>query len=123
MAKITISEIKNQFGISRTKVMKAIKSGDFSGVKDDNGWWTFEVSEVVRCFGEPVSKTPYTANNETVGTPSNQPENNALLGSVISTLQEQLAEKDKQIEKLQEANRNQLLLIEPPRGWFRRLFG
>ena len=54
MAKITIRDIQKQWYISRATVMKALKSGVLTGVKDDDGRWQIEASEVVRWRGEPV---------------------------------------------------------------------
>jgi len=127
MASVTISGIRKHWGVSRTKVMKSIKSGILTGIKDDNGWWTFETSEIVRCFGEPVPNTPNTPEPERTVTPVVPPENNTLQDKLISNyeeqvsqLREQLAVKDEQIERLQETR-----LIEQQnatRGWFKKLF-
>ena len=52
MAKLSLSEVSKQFSIDRSTIYRAVKNGRLSRSSDGN----FDISEVIRCFGEPTVK-------------------------------------------------------------------
>ena len=52
MAKLSLSEVSNRFNVSRSTLYRAIKEGRISRSADG----LFDISEVIRCFGEPIKK-------------------------------------------------------------------
>ncbi|WP_375591502.1 plasmid replication DNA-binding protein [Acinetobacter baumannii] len=52
MAKLSLSEVSKQFSIDRSTIYRAVKNGRLSRSSDGS----FDISEVVRCFGEPSTK-------------------------------------------------------------------
>lgn len=133
MAKIAISQVKSEWGVSRPTIMKAIKDGKLSGEKDEKGYWAFDPAEVVRWRGEPLSATskePVEVDSKPDKSETNplQAETIDVLKKQVEQLEDQLKTKDSQIEKLQEQNRDQTKLIEHQteasnRGFFKKLFG
>ena len=133
MAKIAISQVKSEWGVSRPTIMKAIKDGKLSGEKDEKGYWAFDPAEVVRWRGEPLSaipKEPVEVDSKPDKSETNplQAETIDVLKKQVEQLEDQLRTKDSQIEKLQEQNRDQIKLIEHQseannRGFFKKLFG
>ena len=133
MAKIAISQVKKEWGVSRPTIMKAIKDGKLSGEKDDKGYWAFDPAEIVRWRGEPLSANS-TGSFEVDSKPDKsetnplQAETIDVLKRQVEQLEDQLKTKDDQIGKLQEQNRDQTKLIEHQteasnRGFFKKLFG
>ena len=51
MAKLSLSEVSKQFHIDRSTVYRAIRNGRLSRSSDGQ----FDLTEVIRCFGEPNS--------------------------------------------------------------------
>jgi hypothetical protein len=133
VAKVSISQVKSEWGVSRPTIMKAIKDGKLSGEKDDKGYWAFDPAEVVRWRGEPISaasKEPVEVDSKPDKSQTNplQAETIDVLKRQVEQLEDQLKTKDDQIGKLQEQNRDQTKLIEHQteasnRGFFKKLFG
>ena len=106
---ITISDICNQWGCSRTTVMKAIKNEKLIGSKDADGKWIFEIDNVIRWRGAPKSSQPTAEEQvqeavETIQTSKPDPAHEAVIQAkddMISMLQEQLAVKDQQLQTAQ----------------------
>jgi hypothetical protein len=131
VAKISISQVKKEWGVSRPTIMKAIKDGKLSGEKDENGYWAFDPAEVVRWRGEPLSAIPKEAVE--VDSKPDRSETNPLQAETINVLkrqveqlEDQLRIKDGQIERLQDQARDQTKLIEHQAskpGFFKKLFG
>ena len=97
---ITIKEIQNQWGIARATIYKHIKSGKISRL--NNG--LFDVSEVIRVYGEPSKNTQVDIKETRV----NDQEKSILLQK-ITFLETQLSQAEKreewlkgQVEKAQE---------------------
>lgn len=53
MAKLSLTEVSKRFKVSRSTVYRAINEGRLSRSADNQ----FDLAEVIRCFGEPVTKT------------------------------------------------------------------
>ena len=132
---ITISDICNQWGCSRTTVMKAIKNEKLIGSKDADGKWIFEIDNVIRWRGAPKSSQPTAEEQvqeavETIQTSKLDPAHEAVIQAkddMISMLQEQLAVKDQQLQTAQDTLQTKLLEDqrrdeENKKGFFRKLF-
>lgn len=92
MAQITLTELSKRFGINRTTIYRAVNSGKISRL--DNG--KFDLSEVLRVFGEP---NPIPAKDSIQNT--NEKEIISILKSQVDLLTKQLEQKDNQIDHLQ----------------------
>lgn len=97
----TIKQIADELGVSKTAVRNKIENLGLSEKMETNGN-RIEVNErqerlIKSAFLQKKSKT------ENVNKVSEKTETLRLLSDMISTLTEQLQEKDKQIERLQEA--------------------
>lgn len=49
MAKLSLSEVSKKFHIDRSTIYRAVRNGRLSRSSDGQ----FDLSEVIRCFGEP----------------------------------------------------------------------
>lgn len=97
----TIKQIADELGVSKTAVRNKIENLGLSEKMETNGN-RIEVNErqerlIKSAFSQKKLKT------ENVNKVSEKTETLRLLSDMISTLTEQLQEKDKQIERLQEA--------------------
>lgn len=97
----TIKQIADELGVSKTAVRNKIENLGLSEKMETNGN-RIEVNErqerlIKSAFSQKKSKT------ENANKVSEKTETLRLLSDMISTLTEQLQEKDKQIERLQEA--------------------
>ena len=92
MAQITLTELSKRFAINRTTIYRAVNSGKISRL--DNG--KFDLSEVLRVFGEP---NPIPAKDSIQNT--NEKEIISILKSQVDLLTKQLEQKDNQIDHLQ----------------------
>lgn len=92
MAQITLTELSKRFGINRTTIYRAVSNGKISRL--DNG--KFDLSEVLRVFGEP---NPIPAKDSIQNT--NEKEIISILKSQVDLLTKQLEQKDNQIDHLQ----------------------
>lgn len=95
----TIKQIADELGVSKTAVRNKIENLGLSEKMETNGN-RIEVNErqerlIKSAFSQKKSKT------ENVNKVSEKTETLRLLSDMISTLTEQLQEKDKQIERLQ----------------------
>lgn len=100
MAKLSLSEVSKRFNISRSTLYRAIKEGRLSRSSDN----LFDVSEVIRCFGEPTKK------NET-NQILNSPKDDADLRQLVDFMKKEIeAYKDREQRYLDQIDRFQLLI-------------
>jgi hypothetical protein len=129
MSKITVTEVREQWLVSRPTIMKALKNGKVSGEKDEKGKWTFDPAEIIRWRGEPggnrngniqVDSKPITSSENPL-----QTETIEILRAQVEQLDGHLKTKDNQIEKLQETLRDHTKLLEQTSkpGLWKRIFG
>jgi seryl-tRNA synthetase len=52
MAKLSLSEVSKKFHVDRSTIYRAVRNGRLSRSSDGQ----FDISEVIRCFGEPEQK-------------------------------------------------------------------
>lgn len=94
MAQLSLTEVSKRFNINRTTIYRAVSTGKISRL--DNG--KFDLSEVIRVFGEPV---PSKVSIQTPAQDATDRELIALLKSQVDLLTKQLEQKDAQIDFLQ----------------------
>lgn len=100
MAKLSLSEVSKRFNVSRSTLYRAIKEGRLSRSSDN----LFDVSEVIRCFGEPTKK------NET-NQILNPPKDDADLRQLVDFMKKEIeAYKDREQRYLDQIDRFQLLI-------------
>lgn len=100
MAKLSLSEVSKRFNVSRSTLYRAIKEGRLSRSSDN----LFDVSEVIRCFGEPTKK------NETYQI-VNPPKDNADLRQLVDFMKKEIESyKDREQRYLDQIDRFQLLI-------------
>ena len=100
MAKLSLSEVSKRFNVSRSTLYRAIKEGRLSRSSDN----LFDVSEVIRCFGEPNKK------NET-NQILNHPKDDADLRQLVDFMKKEIeAYKDREQRYLDQIDRFQLLI-------------
>ena len=129
MSKITITQVTDQWLVSRPTIMKALKTGKVSGEKDEKGRWIFDPAEISRWRGEPGSENNadiklYSKSNTLSENPL-QTETIEVLRAQVHQLDGHLKTKDDQIEKLQETLRDHTKLLEQTSkpGMWKRIFG
>ena len=100
MAKLSLSEVSKRFNVSRSTLYRAIKEGRLSRSSDN----LFDVSEVIRCFGEPTKK------NET-NQILNHTKDDTDLRQLVDFMKKEIeAYKDREQRYLDQIDRFQLLI-------------
>jgi predicted DNA-binding protein YlxM (UPF0122 family) len=100
MAKLSLSEVSKRFNVSRSTLYRAIKEGRLSRSSDN----LFDISEVIRCFGEPTKK------NET-NQILNPPKDDADLRQLVDFMKKEIETyKDREQRYLDQIDRFQLLI-------------
>ncbi|WP_180062741.1 plasmid replication DNA-binding protein [Acinetobacter sp. YH12114] len=99
MTLLTIVEASKQFGVTRSRIYRAIDRGEITPQVNDDGAKVIDAADMVRVFGTKAS-TRKTAPNKSDASPSRQSE------QVIEILQEQLkqAQEREQFYKAEIAN-------------------
>ena len=97
-----IADIIDKWGISRPLIQRAIKEHTISGIRNDEGKWCFDSSEIERWRGKSNKATQNAENKDEVI---------VLLKEQNVMLREQLQKKDEQIEKLQLSMQDQMKLL------------
>ena len=100
MAKLSLSEVSQQFNISRSTLYRSIKEGRLSRSSDG----LFDIAEVIRCFGEPKIK------NKEVHPESIKTDDTDLRQLVEFMKREIESYKDREKRYLDQIDRFQLLL-------------
>ena len=111
---LSAKEAAEAVGISKQGIIKSITRGRISAVKNKNGEWEIDPSELFRVYETVKSVDPVDAstNSECISQspPDIQPQNSALEEKIISLkernkiLEEQLARAEKREEWLMAAN-------------------
>lgn len=99
MAKLSLSEVSKRFNVSRSTIYRAIKEGRISRSADS----LFDISEVIRCFGEPVSKSQEIQPKEI--------KDDADLRQLVDFMKREIESyKDRELRYLDQIDRFQLIL-------------
>ena len=101
---LTLGEAARRCGLSKTSVLRAIKTGRVSGTKGEDGVWMIDESELLRVYPDPVA-APGT-------------------GSVIEVLQSQVRDLQERLDAREQERRETqtkltALLTGPKRKWWR----
>ena len=101
MAKLSLTEVSKRFKVSRSTVYRAIKEGRLSRSADNQ----FDLTEVIRCFGEPSTKQ---MKEEDLTTPI---KDDADLRQLVDFMKKEIESyKDREKRYLDQIDRFQLLL-------------
>jgi hypothetical protein len=136
---LTLGEASKQTGKSKATLSRAVKNGRISAIKQDDGSFSIEPSELFRVYKRVYDGTHTTARNakdETVRNPTSTPEQDieiATLRAELSAARERIDDLKRQADEIREdrdawkhqANR---LLSAPPqqeqkKGFWDRLRG
>jgi hypothetical protein len=99
MAKLSLSEVSKQFHVDRSTIYRAVRNGRLS--RSSNG--QFDLSEVIRCFGEPAQ-----ASQQKV---SPKQESDAATHKLITHLENEVKKYQEREERLmQQIDRMQTLI-------------
>lgn len=83
MANLSLREAVKHFGVSRPTLQKALSSGKITGVRDGQGHWTIDPSELARVYpprsgGGQAEQPTQPAKLTTTNTPQNTPDSDEL---------------------------------------------
>lgn len=144
----TLGEAAKASGKSKATISKAIKSGRLSAVKQDTGVFRIEAAELHRVYPKPVDGNQDRTPKTVVQTPENTPTVKELQAR-LEAAQERLTDRDTVIADLREDRdrwRQQATalladqrpvpqpvtepapqpnppVVQPPKGFWKRLFG
>jgi hypothetical protein len=97
---LTLSQVSKQFKVNRSTIYRAVSSGRLSRRADGS----FDLAEVIRCFGEPVAKQQPQQH-------SNPVEHNQDQAKIIELLQKELQQyRDREERLLNQIDRMQTLI-------------
>lgn len=97
---LTLSQVSKQFKVNRSTIYRAVSSGRLSRRADGS----FDLAEVMRCFGEPVAKQQPQQH-------SNPVEHNQDQAKIIELLQKELQQyRDREERLLNQIDRMQTLI-------------
>lgn len=100
MTKLNLSEVSKQFQVNRSTIYRAVSSGRLSRRADGS----FDLAEVIRCFGEPVALQQPKQQ-------SNPVEQNLDQAKIIELLQKELQQyRDREERLLNQIDRMQTLI-------------
>ena len=92
MAQLSLTEVSKRFNVNRTTIYRAVSTGKLSRLS--NG--LFDLSEVIRVFGEPPAPVQHDAPQQ-----NEQSKLVEVLERELLFLKNQIEQKDKQINSLQ----------------------
>lgn len=99
MAKLLLSEVSKKFGVDRSTIYRAVRNGRLSRSSDGQ----FDLSEVIRCFGEPKQASQKTE--------LPKQENDESTKKLISHLESEVKKYQEREERLmQQIDRMQTLI-------------
>ena len=100
MTTLSLSQVSKQFKVNRSTIYRAVSSGRLSRRADG----TFDLAEVIRCFGEPVAKQQPLQQANVV-------ESNQEQTKIIELLKQELQQyRDREERLLNQIDRMQTLI-------------
>lgn len=125
--KYTAGQAAKATGVSKATITRALKSGKISGVKDENGAWSIDPSELHRVFHPVAHEPPETHTLKQPATPEKtnetgvlERENQMLLEALIEARQER--DRWHQIAERLSIAPPVPISQKRPRGFWSRLF-
>ena len=122
MAKLTALQASRSGWPSRQTIYRKVRSGELSA-EIENGRTLIDTSELVRVFGEPVSRVPVRETAQSDGVLQAQID---LLQAELTRLRADLEFERQRGERLMgllETAQRQLSDQRPQRSWWSRVFG
>lgn len=92
MAKLSLKQAAEWAGTTKPTVLKHLQAGKVSAEKDAEGRWWFDVSELVRAYGEPKNSSEAGNASEPDTLNERNPHGNSSEAQLISELRERIAE-------------------------------
>lgn len=100
--KLSLNQAAKHGKVAKTTLLNALKKGDISGTKSDNGQWQIEPSELGRWL-DSRSQKPVKNGNENISIPRSQkpekPPETSDLGIEVTMLREQIERMDAQSDR------------------------
>lgn len=90
MSRLSINQAAKEFGVSRERIRKAIKSNDLTSQTGARNAQTLDVVDLIRIFGEPSNQSKTGAKPD--------PTNSFYADKLIDSLETQVVVKDKQLQ-------------------------
>lgn len=132
MAQLSLREAADACGVSKSTILRAIKSGRMSAPRTDDGGYAIDPAELHRVYPPRTTTAPErngAMGQDTTPTISGA---TAMLDNEIASLREMLRRADKETEDLREdrdrwrnqaENAQRLITDQTTRSWWRRLVG
>jgi excisionase family DNA binding protein len=119
---LTATEAAALAGVSKSAILKAIKSGKISAEKDINGEWRIEPVELLRRY-EAVGDIPQqSVRQSTPHSADSLQRENQLLREMLLTKDEVIKVQEDALEDLRRAMLLLTATQPQPRTWWQRLF-
>lgn len=94
MSRLSINQAAKEFGVSRERIRKAIKSNDLTSQTGARNAQTLDVVDLIRIFGEPADKSKTSDKPD----PAKSTDNSFYADKLITSLETQVVVKDKQLQ-------------------------
>ncbi len=94
MSRLSINQAAKEFGVSRERVRKAIKSNDLTTETGARNAQTLDVVDLIRIFGEPFNRSKTSVRPD----PTKTEDNSFYVDKLIESLETQVVVKDKQLQ-------------------------
>ena len=94
MSRLSINQAAKEFGVSRERIRKAIKSNDLTSQTGARNAQTIDVVDLIRVFGEPSNQSKTSAKPD----PAKLGDNSFYADKLIDSLETQVVVKDKQLQ-------------------------
>jgi predicted site-specific integrase-resolvase len=98
---LSLNQAAKQGKVAKTSLLTALKNGDISGTKSENGHWQIEKSELLRWIGSRSSK-PRENDSENVSDHPEKPGKTSALERDVELLRQRVDDKDDVIRDLRE---------------------
>jgi hypothetical protein len=98
---LSLNQAAKQGKVAKTSLLTALKNGEISGTKSDNGHWQIEKSELLRWIGSRSPK-PHENDPENDLDPPEKPGKTSALEREVELLRQRVEDKDDVIRDLRE---------------------
>lgn len=131
MAQLSLREAADVCGVSKSTILRAIKSGRMSAPRTDNGGYAIDPAELHRVYSARNASTPERTGSVGQDAPPLAPDATAVLNAEIASLREMLRRADREADDLRadrdawrsQAENSQRLLTDQSsrRSWWQRV--
>ena len=133
MAQLSLREAAEACGVSKSTILRAIKSGKMSSPRTDDGGYAIDPAELHRVYPARNASAPERTGSMGQDAPPPAPGATAVLDAEITSLREMLRRADREADDLRsdrdawrsQAENAQRLLTDQTsrRSWWKRLAG